>query len=301
MRGGGWIGLALVIAACGPQVDLEDTSGGADGDSSGTAAAPTTSPPPPGTTAEPPPPATTVGPVDTEGDVTTEGPPSDFPEYCSTIEQDCPPGYKCMPYSSDGGPAWNATICVEIVDDPSGPGEPCTVEGTGVSGLDDCDGTSMCWDVDPKTNVGTCSPFCIGDDSNPTCADPCAWCTITGDGVLTICLDGCDPITQDCDEGDACYPVSQGFGCVPDASEPEVGVGDPCEFINACPTGTACVSSSVVPDCDMSAGCCTPYCTVGGEDTCEAQLPGTACQPYYEEPPMPPRCFGGEVGICAAP
>ena len=57
-------------------------------------------------------------------------------EECSTYEEDCPDGQKCMPFANDGGNAWNALKCVDVVGE-GGHGDPCTVEGNGVSGVDD--------------------------------------------------------------------------------------------------------------------------------------------------------------------
>jgi hypothetical protein len=64
---------------------------------------------------------------------------------CDLWKQDCPPGEKCMPWANDGGGSWNATRCTPLAEDPRQPGEPCTVEGSGVSGRDDCDIRAMCW------------------------------------------------------------------------------------------------------------------------------------------------------------
>lgn len=266
------------------------------------------------TTAGVAPPATSVGPATSPAGDSTVGPTDtgvldtgevllDLPEHCSTIEQDCPPGFKCMPYSSDGGSAWNDTKCVPIVPDPSAVGEACTVEGSGVSGVDDCDGTSMCWYVEPETNEGTCVAFCIGDENEPTCADSCANCTLSGDGILTLCLDGCDPVAQDCEAGQGCYPTSYGFVCVPDASAGDTGIGSPCEYINACPVGMVCLAANAVPGCDLSGvGCCTPACGVGGLDPCPGVLPGSECVPWFEEGWGPPEaCVIAEPGVCAAP
>ncbi len=270
----------------------------------------TTDTTPPGTSTNPPttgpPPSTTsggstdtgvvdTGLVDSSGEV-----PPDFPEFCSTIEQDCPRGFKCMPYSDDGGGAWNSTMCVPIVEDPNAPGEPCMVEGNGVSGLDDCDGTSMCWDVDVDTNEGTCVEFCIGTLENPTCRDICDQCNLSGDGSITLCLDGCDPLAQDCGPGSACYPIQDNFVCAPDASPPGTAVGDPCEFINVCPPGLACISAQALPDCQNAVGCCAPMCPVGGADPCPGLLPGTSCVPFFEDPAdgPPAGCVSAEPGVC---
>ena len=294
--------LLLLPLACGPEVSAE--SGGSDsaaGTQTGATDAATTE-------------VTTTNPVtSTDPDDDTADPPettdaeetgpviSDFPEYCNTIEQNCPPGFKCMPYSNDGGSAWNDTMCVPIARDPAGPGETCTVQGNGVSGIDDCDGTSMCWNVDTKTNMGECIEFCIGDFESPGCPDPCDTCQITGDGVLNICTAGCDPLVQGCPEGQACYPTfNDSWTCVPDASDVETMAGSPCEFINACPAGLACISAEVVPGCEGSSGCCTPVCPVAGPDPCPAILPGSTCEPYWPEGIPDETCVGEEPGLCVS-
>ncbi|MEM7157106.1 MAG: hypothetical protein AAF799_29910 [Myxococcota bacterium] len=291
----------LLPLACGPAAGTE--SGGSD------SAAETQADGSTGSTAPEPTTDTTTG-IDPDGTAETSTPtgPSetgtvipDFPDSCNTIEQNCPPGYKCMPYSSDGGSAWNDTMCVPIARDPAGPGEPCTAKGGGLSGIDDCDGTSMCWNVDQETNMGSCIEFCTGDFKNPGCPDPCDTCQITGDGVLNICTAGCDPLVQDCPQDQACYPTfSDSFTCVPDGSRPETMVGAPCEFINACPAGLACINGELVPGCEGSSGCCTALCPVDGPDPCPALLPGSTCDPFWPEGVPDKTCVGAEPGLCVA-
>jgi hypothetical protein len=293
--------LWLFSVACGPQVELED-----DGSSTSAASSsgpvqtdgPTTASPTTAGTSVPEPLDTTTTGVDPGDSGSSTG--VAIPDDCSTIEQECPEGYKCMPWADDGGSAWNDTKCVPIVEDPSAPGEPCTVVGNGLSGEDDCDGTSMCWNVDPTTNIGTCQPFCTGTDEEPTCADPCATCPQVGDGVITLCFTTCDPLAQDCDPGHGCYPVQQSFMCAPDIGDEGMGIGSPCEFINVCPSGTACLAATLVPDCEGSSGCCAPYCPVGGADPCPGLLPGSSCVPWYEDPgAVPPeQCLSAPPGVC---
>ncbi len=289
--------------ACGPIVSVDpadstdpDTSDMVETNGPVTTGVNTSSTPPSVTTNLPPDDTGVfdTGPMDSTG----SGIP-DFPEFCSTIEQDCPPGFKCMPYANDGGNAWNATICTPIARDPNGVGEACTVEGNGVSGIDDCDGSSMCWNVDTKTNEGECFAFCLGSEAEPTCADECNQCSISGDGALTICLHGCDPLVQNCDPGSACYPVNDNFVCAPDASDKTAGLGSPCEFINACPPGLACVDAATVPGCMGGIGCCTPMCPAGGADPCPGLLPGTTCVPFFPDGGGPPKqCVVADPGIC---
>ena len=181
---------------------------------------------------------------------------------CSVWDQDCAEGEKCSAWANDGGSSWNATRCVPLDPNPAQPGDPCTVEGSGVSGIDTCDVSSMCWDVDPEMNVGTCVAFCTGSENAPVCDDPTTSCSIANDGTLILCLPTCDPLTQNCAEGQACYPIDNSFVCAPDASGEDQGAdNDPCEFLNACDMGNICVNPAIVQGCPAGAGgCCQNVC-----------------------------------------
>jgi len=247
---------------------------------------------------------------DTEPDTTESGISSGFitdPDgggveiECSVWDQDCGMDEKCAPWANDGGSAWNATRCVPVDDNPSQPGDPCTVEGSGVSGIDTCDVSSMCWDVDPESNQGTCVEFCTGSEMAPVCDNPTTSCSIANEGVLILCLPTCDPLLQDCTaDGQACYPIDNSFVCAPDASGEDQGAdNDPCEFINACDPGTICVAPDIVDGCPAgSASCCQSVC-----DLSEAQQPGCTasetCEPWFEKGNIPPGYE--DVGVCALP
>ena len=242
----------------------------------------------------------TVDPDDTgNGDASNFiVPPDGGPaNECNIWAQDCPDGEKCMPWDNMGGSSWNATKCSPISPDAGQPGDPCTVEGSGVSGVDDCDISTMCWNVDPETNQGVCVGFCEGSENNPVCPDPDTGCSITNEGVLILCLPYCDPLIQDCADGEACYPEPNGFFCSPDASGEEGVFGDPCEYLNVCDPGLFCADAAGVPDCAGAIGCCSEYC-----DTSD---PGASCMgnnqeclPFYEDTPPP----GYEdVGVCLIP
>ncbi|MEM7152268.1 MAG: hypothetical protein AAF799_05465 [Myxococcota bacterium] len=216
---------------------------------------------------------------------------------CDPYAQDCPAGQKCAWWGSDGGGAWNSTRCVPIADDPAEPGEPCTVEGSGTTGLDDCRLGSMCWDVDPKLLEGTCVEQCTGDESNPSCENPQTTCAISADG-LALCLPSCNPLQpSDCPEEQGCYPISTSWRCAPDASGDLGAYGDPCEFINTCDPGLVCVSPSAVPGC-KGFGCCTDVCDLD-EPECKDMELGVECTPWTDENSTP---IGYEdVGVCALP
>ena len=223
---------------------------------------------------------------------------------CDLWAQDCPTGEKCMPFASMGG-TWDGTRCSPITGSGQS-GDDCTVEGNGASGLDDCDIGSMCWDVNPEDNTGTCIALCTGDASNPLCEDPDTTCVQANGGALNICLDTCQPLLQDCADGQACYPVDDGFTCAPNAA-PDALPYDACEFLNVCPAAHFCANPEIVPSglCDPgSLGCCSPFCDygvveAGGEDTCLTDSDTWECQPWFEEGEAPPAFT--DVGLCALP
>ncbi|MGB1016507.1 MAG: ribulose phosphate epimerase, partial [Nannocystaceae bacterium] len=214
---------------------------------------------------------------------------------CSTYEEDCPDGQKCMPFANDGGSSWNALKCVDISGE-GGHGDPCTVEGSGVTGIDDCDQGAMCWDVDPETNEGICTAFCDGSAESPTCEPGMTACVIANEGTLNLCLPSCNPLIQDCEEGQACYPLNGVYTCAPVAVPPEEGLeGAPCEFVNSCQAGLMCVDSSLYPNgCDGAGGCCAGFCDLSDP---QCTVPQTECIAINEDP-MPGQ---EDYGVCALP
>jgi len=219
---------------------------------------------------------------------------------CDLWFQDCPEGEKCMPYASMGG-TWDGTRCSPITGEGQS-GDECTVEGNGASGLDSCDIGSMCWDVNPEDNTGTCISLCTGDATNPICENPDNTCVQANGGALNICLPTCQPLLQDCAEGQACYPVDDGFTCAPNAN-PDALPYDACEFLNVCPSAHFCANPEIVPPglCDAGAmGCCSPFCDLSGDtDTCLDDSDTWECQPWFEEGQAPPAFT--DVGLCALP
>lgn len=228
--------------------------------------------------------------------------PSDYvgDGECDPFSQDdCPDGERCVPWANDGGNSWNSTRCSPVDAAPDAIGEACTVEGTGVSGIDSCEAGAMCWDVDGETNTGTCIELCGCGPIAPTCNGMNVVCTVSNEGSLPICLPTCDPLLQDeCPEGQGCYAVDDFFTCAPDASGDQGVAGSPCEFINACGPGLLCAATAQIPGC-VGSGCCTEFCDVDeGDDACS--LPGTSCIPLFEPGTEPEACHA-DSGACLAP
>ncbi len=219
---------------------------------------------------------------------------------CSLWDQDCGEGEKCMPWANDGGGSWNDSRCTPLDSAPGQPGDACTVEGSGVTGIDSCDVGSMCWNVDEE-GAGVCVSLCNGTQEAPLCDNPNDQCIIANDGFLPLCLPNCDPLLG-CPDGEGCYPSENGFVCAPDASGPDLGgFGDACEYTNACDPSLFCAAANAVPGCE-SAFCCSNYCDlsepepsadcggVGGGQECISAFPEGMVIPGYED-----------VGICALP
>ncbi len=216
-------------------------------------------------------------------------------DECDVYMQDCPEGEKCVPYASDGGDLWNALKCVPVLGDQA-LGEPCTWAGF-VEATDDCDASSICWDVELVDGqyVGTCHAQCTGSPDMPQCPFGSS-CTISGDGALAVCIPSCDPVAQDCNEGDGCYWANTQFRCIFIADD--IPTGEPCGYINDCAPGHLCAYAATLPSCAGSA-CCTQYCNLpDGDAGCVAQ-PGTACVSFFEQGMVPEGLE--HVGVCILP
>jgi hypothetical protein len=217
-------------------------------------------------------------------------PDSGSSSECSQWLEDCPAGEKCMPYANDGGNAPNAMRCSPIAANPGQPGDPCPMEGSPVSGIDDCDLHSLCWDVENDTLEGTCVAMCIGTEGAPACGNADRVCSIDGSGLYSLCLPACDPLMQDCGPLRGCYPAASAFVCAPDASGDGGGPFMGCEFINACDAGTMCSQS---PECEADVqACCVPYCSLSSPD-CPVT---TTCIPVFQPGDAPIGMT--DVGFC---
>jgi hypothetical protein len=284
------IALGLTLAACGPAVgdggetEAVDSSTG-QGDSTGRVSASAESTAAPSTTS-----FTTASTDDgttvTTGDDSNDGPvgfygvPSDFndqPFECDLDAQDCPPGEKCMPWANDGGDVWNATRCSPIDASPGQLGDECLVEGSAVSGVDNCDTGLTCFLID-ELNAGTCVELCT--EAQPGCSDgsDCAIVPTTPQVGFCVVPGLCDPLGTDCAAGEVCAPtVPTVYQCLPDASGPTGAYGDPCAAQNSCDATGLCVSEFDVPGC-ASDHCCTIFCDpAAGDLVCPANALGQTC------------------------
>jgi hypothetical protein len=119
---------------------------------------------------------------------------------------------------------------------------------------------------------------------------------VTNGGVLPLCLPICDLLVQDCPDGQACYSGAAAWVpvCQADVSGAAGGLLDPCEFVNVCDAGSACVPAEAVAGCGGS-GCCTPYC-----DRLDPQCPAAApnCEPWWDVLGAVTPLGQDDVGVC---
>ena len=211
---------------------------------------------------------------------------------CDPFAQDCPEGEKCVAYGSTGGD-WDANKCVQITGDGEA-GEPCTWGGL-FEATDSCDAFSYCWDIMDvdDMSIGTCTPSCTGVADDPVCA-PATACLISNEGAITLCLDTCDPLLQDCNPGLACRWGGDTFQCIFDAGD--IPTGEPCGFTNDCDLGLACIHAEDVPNCN-GAACCNAYCDLEDPEACPD--PNLACAPLFAQGMAPPGYE--EAGVCVVP
>lgn len=216
---------------------------------------------------------------------------------CDIFAQDCPPGERCTFWAEDGGHDPTTTRCVPLADAPAGVDEPCHTEGT--FGVDDCGPGLICLDVDPETQEGVCVPLCVGGPDHLYCEDPDRFCQVGSDGWIILCRRICNPLLQDCLEGQGCYPLQGTWACIYDASDGAGAHGDSCMpgiFASDCAPSLVCVP------CEGSSACCTELCHLtdpAGDQQCTAAAAGAQCLPYYDAGVVP---AGYEnVGVCTLP
>jgi hypothetical protein len=295
--------LSFTTLAC-PKTDpgTADTTTESTGTTPGTTATTAAHPTDPGTVTIAGSSTTSSGSSTGPTSTTTEDPTCPFlcgndapsGEACDLFGQDCADGEKCVPIKFGGSDSWNWSSCVPVTGTDVG-GDPCTSQSV-AEGLDSCAKGFVCWYVDMNGN-GTCFPQCTGTSDTPICPGN-DFCAISDDGVLNICLPTCDPLVQDCPEGDACYPIKDTFSCVPVG---DTGKADtPCGSINGCEKGLYCAGSELVgAGCPPgSFACCTPFCPFPGGP---CPNPDQQCIQWFDPAALPPNDPQLAIGFCGVP
>jgi hypothetical protein len=207
---------------------------------------------------------------------------------------ECDEGQKCS-YVVDPelGPT---NACVPLMGEGEA-GEPC--EQVGES--DTCAALHICWATGPDGVAGTCVAYC---NLSLACDEPGEICSVSDQGLLTLCLPKCDPLLQDCPEGWGCYADDyQRWACDRDQSGPGGAHGELCSCLNCCDPGLVCLSGGRVDgegcgEEGVVAGCCAAVCSLEAPVPPEEACPSEAerCEPFYDSDAV---LMGYEkVGIC---
>lgn len=294
---------ACTAATADPSTDAESSSGETPGSSSGARTSGVASS---GSTGAPATSTTwsTSGGVDTttrgpgiddgadEGYATTSGCGFTCPQppnpgggnvfECSLTGADCGEGDRCMPWDNSGGNTWNATRCVPVSNAAGQTGDPCTAEGSYVSGIDDCDVGLWCGPdsaADELELTGTCRRFC---DAGPCPGEMI--CVVPGSLALGVCQPPCDPLNDDaCPGSQGCMPAGFGFACHP--TDPH-GEGEACAATSQCGPGEVCTDATHCGD----EPCCAAFCDLSAPD-CENAM---SCTEWGS-----PLSAYANVGFCA--
>ncbi len=292
--------IAVALSACGPTVSTS-SSGAADGTGGDTTVSPTgvddTSTTQPGVTS-----VSTQGTTSTTGS-TDPGPDDDssggflgfdcgtyappgvqthcLGTPCSVFEQDCGGTSKCVPLSN-GELRYDVRQCISVGPNPGLAGDVCAPGG----GFDGCDFGLMCYLINPDTQEGICTPLCQGTQDEPTCDAAQTACL----DEVPVCMAQCDPLAPEaCGAGEtcACTNAEGPCLCVQQALLPAEYLED-CGSSGECADGLACAPAENL-EC-KGESCCTPYCDLGGPDTCLDLEGGEQCSPLF--------AGEGDIGIC---
>jgi hypothetical protein len=93
----------------------------------------------------------------------------------------------------------------------------------------------------------------------------------------------CDPLVQDCPDGEACTLSDRDFVCIPVAVDG--ATGDPCFVASECGPGLLCVADVALAECD-GGKCCTPLCDTGDPGV-ECPGAGEGCTALFTGPDVP--------------
>ena len=220
---------------------------------------------------------------------------------CSVWAQDCAEGDKCVPWSAEADLVPDEVRCCPTVGNPVLAGESCMVQDYFGSCLDNCEASSLCLDID-NDGEGVCQAFCTGQASDPQCG-PDEGCFIYFAGV-PFCFPKCDPLIQDCADGQGCYPSQEAVGGTDFLCLPQIGsaqITEQCWFLSGCDPGLICVTPDFFPDCNSPVGCCTRLCDTSEPDPCAEIDPILECVSWYVGGQQPPSPELANVGACVIP
>jgi hypothetical protein len=120
--------------------------------------------------------------------------------------------------------------------------------------------------------------------------------TGTGDGGVECEGERCNPLENDCPEGELCIFFNTEFQCFPSTGDGSGVAGAPCATATACNEGLACIQSVFFEDCAADA-CCSPNCDLDEPNTCPNADAGEVCIQWFMGQQDTDPCYVN-AGVC---
>lgn len=216
---------------------------------------------------------------------------------CYVGWQDCPGGMKCTGYvMTQGYCCVDGNKCVDVIGDQN-LGDPCWREDDN----DDCARGLFCMPVTTSggNGPGVCLTLCDASDPGSCAAagQPEGNCNGFSDGVLPLCYDACDPISQDtCADSRGCYPLGHvGFTCLDPGAKLD---GETCDGVAECSPGLACLDGADQAGCAVER-CCSPMCDCTNPADPACTDPSEECVCLFEAGDVAPEY--ADIGSCRTP
>ena len=194
---------------------------------------------------------------------------------CDPYKQDCQSG-KCLPV-----PGAAVSFCSLVISPGNQLGDPCT---HGVD-ADDCDAGLVCVTGTGEGGPGICREICGCGPAYPTCQSGGTVC-VTLEVGFAVCMPSCDPLAQDCGDGQSCIANPGGFSCVPAVGDLPVGYG--CSTLADCAAGLSCLQEE-----GATGFTCHQLCDTQNPECPPGQICGDFVNPIGTCHPHVGACAGG--------
>jgi hypothetical protein len=102
----------------------------------------------------------------------------------------------------------------------------------------------------------------------------------TETGGLVCEGDRCNPLENDCPEGELCIFFNTEFQCFPATGDGTGVFGASCDTATDCNEGLACIQSVFFSNCAGDA-CCSPNCDLSEPNNCPDVGDGTFCMQWF--------------------
>jgi hypothetical protein len=116
------------------------------------------------------------------------------------------------------------------------------------------------------------------------------------EGGVECAGERCNPLSNDCPEGELCIFFNTEFQCFPSTGDGSGVAGAFCDTATACNEGLACIQSVFFANCEGDA-CCSPNCDLDEPNTCPNAAAGETCMQWFVGQEGTDPCYAN-VGVC---